>query len=446
MKNILVYSGKGGVGKTTITISIAKYLAETNKVLLLDLDVNTPSIPTIFPKQLVNNSKNEQNLTCESIGYKKTSIIVSNTVINSYFNHIKNLIKTNKFDYIIIDTPPSLNDIHQKILKFINIQAVIYVTQATKLSYTDVEKTSDFFINNFNKPIGLIRNMICEEMSDELPDNLKKIVYGNTLDIPLQTNSIENIFKDSNFQAFIKNGLNIIDGNLSDLFKNFDIDIIPNIYKSDKDKKLKDYISNTKPNQLKFIDLVSWEKIRETIINYQSDYLPNVDNFLIHNDTNQISKIINHLNANGGEAYFRIGRPLLVNNIISFYGEIVSGKLNNEPTSYYNIPTIKLDFNGEKIVAFPHELTPITWKQLQIELSDCYFQAGNRFFPDPLNMYILYKSFERDFDITKNNKWIKEWARLMEWTEEELLESIPDEYQELKKGVSLSFNEIKLKE
>jgi Mrp family chromosome partitioning ATPase len=57
MKVILVYSGKGGVGKTTTTVNIAQSLLEQGKrVAILDGDINTPSIPVYFPKE--NSVKN----------------------------------------------------------------------------------------------------------------------------------------------------------------------------------------------------------------------------------------------------------------------------------------------------------------------------------------------------------------------------------------------------
>lgn len=49
MKAIIVYSGKGGVGKTTTTANIARLLAEQgNKVFIIDADINTPSMNTEF--------------------------------------------------------------------------------------------------------------------------------------------------------------------------------------------------------------------------------------------------------------------------------------------------------------------------------------------------------------------------------------------------------------
>ena len=71
MKTILIYSGKGGVGKTTTTANIAKALVDSGKkVLIIDGDINTPSMSVLYP-----NNHPEENLWVHSTGHIFDSLI-----------------------------------------------------------------------------------------------------------------------------------------------------------------------------------------------------------------------------------------------------------------------------------------------------------------------------------------------------------------------------------
>src|SRR3990170_4700137 len=109
MKTIIIYSGKGGVGKTTTTANIAKTLSEQGeRVFILDADMNTPSMPVVFESEMPT-----KNVLVSSLGYRtKNSIYVTGSAIRTYISECIDSINEFKPDYVLIDTPPSITDIH----------------------------------------------------------------------------------------------------------------------------------------------------------------------------------------------------------------------------------------------------------------------------------------------------------------------------------------------
>ena len=191
VKNIiLILSGKGGVGKSTIASQLALGLSknENLQIGLLDLDICGPSIPRMMgieneeirdsPQGMLPVYK-EQNLAIMSIGYmikdKKTAVIWRGPRKNGLIKEF--LCKTNwdKLDYLIIDTPPGTSDEHLTIaqyLKLSNIKGAIIVTTPQEISLLDVRKEINFCEKTNIKVLGVVENMAgficphCNKKSD----------------------------------------------------------------------------------------------------------------------------------------------------------------------------------------------------------------------------------------------------------------------------------------
>ena len=191
VKNIiLVLSGKGGVGKSTIASQIALGLSknENLQIGLLDLDICGPSIPRMMgieteeikdsPQGMLPVYK-EQNLAIMSIGYmikdKKTAVIWRGPRKNGLIKEF--LCKTNwdKLDYLIIDTPPGTSDEHLTIAQYLkssNIKGAIIVTTPQEISLLDVRKEINFCEKTNIKVLGVVENMAgficphCNKKSD----------------------------------------------------------------------------------------------------------------------------------------------------------------------------------------------------------------------------------------------------------------------------------------
>ena len=191
VKNIiLVLSGKGGVGKSTVASQIALGLSknENLQIGLLDLDICGPSIPRMMgieteeikdsPQGMLPVYK-EQNLAIMSIGYmikdKKTAVIWRGPRKNGLIKEF--LCKTNwdKLDYLIIDTPPGTSDEHLTIAQYLkssNIKGAIIVTTPQEISLLDVRKEINFCQKTNINVLGVVENMAgficphCNKKSD----------------------------------------------------------------------------------------------------------------------------------------------------------------------------------------------------------------------------------------------------------------------------------------
>lgn len=131
MKAIIIYSGKGGVGKTTTTANIARLLAEQGKrVFIIDADINTPSMNTEFDSEHPHD-----NIWVHSSGNMFSDFIyLEKAMIRKYLEDAKKKLSSMAPDYVLVDTPPSVTNVHIEILKRLKVSYVLFVTQPTKLS------------------------------------------------------------------------------------------------------------------------------------------------------------------------------------------------------------------------------------------------------------------------------------------------------------------------
>ena len=178
IKNIiLVLSGKGGVGKSTIASQLALGLSkkENLQIGLLDVDICGPSIPRMMgieseeikqsPQGMVPVYK-EQNLAIMSIGYlikdKKTAVIWRGPRKNGLIKEFLCNTNWDKLDYLIIDTPPGTSDEHLTLVQYLklsNIKGAIIVTTPQEISLLDVRKEISFCEKTNVKVIGIVENM-----------------------------------------------------------------------------------------------------------------------------------------------------------------------------------------------------------------------------------------------------------------------------------------------
>ncbi len=195
VKNIIaVASGKGGVGKSTITSNLAVALAKQGySVGLLDADIFGPSVPKMFKTEdarpmLDKVDGKDRIIPIEKHGVKMLSI--------GYFvnpkdatiwrgamatNAIKQLITEGKWgelDYLLIDLPPGTSDIHLTLVQTLSITGAIIVTTPQDVALADAVKgISMFKSKNINVPIlGLVENMAWFT-PEELPEN-KYFIFG----------------------------------------------------------------------------------------------------------------------------------------------------------------------------------------------------------------------------------------------------------------------------
>ena len=191
---IAIHSGKGGVGKSTVTANLAVTLAQKGyKVGLLDADIHGPSMPKMFhAEECRPYSVEEDGRTLiepiEQYGVKMLSIGFfvdpEQAVIwrgGMASNAIKQLIEDahwGELDYFLIDLPPGTSDIHLTIISALQLTGVIVVTTPQPVALVDARKGVEMFRNEkVNVPIlGLIENMAWFTPA-ELPQN-KYYIFG----------------------------------------------------------------------------------------------------------------------------------------------------------------------------------------------------------------------------------------------------------------------------
>ena len=173
VKNIIgVASGKGGVGKTTVSLNIALVLSQTGaKVGLLDADVYGPSIPLMLGMGKANMEVTDNKLQpVESNGLKVVSFgffaeqehqaaIYRGPIISGILKQF--LVDTNwsDLDYLIVDLPPGTGDIPLTLAQTIPITGILVVTTPQEVASNIAVKAVGMF-NKLNVPIiGVIENM-----------------------------------------------------------------------------------------------------------------------------------------------------------------------------------------------------------------------------------------------------------------------------------------------
>lgn len=171
---ILVLSGKGGVGKSTVAANMAVALSlKGKKVGLMDIDVHGPSIPKLLglegrpirqtPDGLQPIVYND-NLKVISIGFmlknEKDAVIWRAPLKHSLIKQFLTDMEWGELDYLIVDCPPGTGDEPLSIIQLLgSVDGGVIVTTPQDVSLTDVRK-SITFCHQVNIPVlGLIENM-----------------------------------------------------------------------------------------------------------------------------------------------------------------------------------------------------------------------------------------------------------------------------------------------
>ena len=195
VKNIVaVSSGKGGVGKSTVSANLAISLARLGyRVGLLDADIFGPSMPKMFNVEdarpyAVHVDGRDLIEPIEQYGVRLLSIgfFVNPDTATLWrggmaSNALKQLIgdaNWGELDYLILDTPPGTSDIHLTLLQTLAITGAVIVSTPQQVALADARKGVDMYRNEkVNVPIlGLIENMAWFTPK-ELPDN-KYYIFG----------------------------------------------------------------------------------------------------------------------------------------------------------------------------------------------------------------------------------------------------------------------------
>lgn len=195
VKNIIaVVSGKGGVGKSTVSANLALALAKGGaKVGLMDADIYGPSVPIMFgvrgerPMMKDVGGKgmivplDRYGIKLLSIGLlvdEKSAVVWRGPMVSSAIRQFISDVDWGELDYLVIDMPPGTGDIHLTLMQTAPVTGVVVVTTPQDVALADAKKGIAMFGQaQMNVPIiGLVENM-SYFVPAELPDN-KYYIFG----------------------------------------------------------------------------------------------------------------------------------------------------------------------------------------------------------------------------------------------------------------------------
>ena len=195
VKNIIaVVSGKGGVGKSTVSANIALALAEGGATVgLMDADIYGPSVPIMFGVRGVRPIMKDIDgkgyiVPLEKYGIKlmsigllvdeKNAVVWRGPMASSAIKQFVTEVDWGPLDYLIIDMPPGTGDIHLTLMQTVPVTGVVIVTTPQAVALADAKKGIAMFGQaQINVPIiGLAENM-AYFTPEELPNN-KYYLFG----------------------------------------------------------------------------------------------------------------------------------------------------------------------------------------------------------------------------------------------------------------------------
>lgn len=173
IKNIIaVSSGKGGVGKSTVSVNLAIALAKNGaKVGLLDADIYGPSLPTMLGKKTTKSTSSDGKLlepieahgiVGNSIGFlieDKDAMVWRGPMASKALQQVLNETNWPELDYLIVDMPPGTGDIQLTMSQNVPITSAVIVTTPQDVALIDAQKGVIMFNKVDVNVAGIIENM-----------------------------------------------------------------------------------------------------------------------------------------------------------------------------------------------------------------------------------------------------------------------------------------------
>ena len=166
-----VYSGKGGVGKTTVSVNLAVTLAQTGKdVGILDVDIDCPNVVrALGVAEKPEVGEDNKMIPPEAFGVKVMSmaffqkkedeaIIWRGPMIHNAINQLLQSTNWGKLDYLIVDLPPGTSDSPLTVMQTLSLDGFVVVTTPQDLSKIDALRSINM-IKKLNIPVlGVVEN------------------------------------------------------------------------------------------------------------------------------------------------------------------------------------------------------------------------------------------------------------------------------------------------
>jgi len=180
---IAIGSGKGGVGKTTLSVNLAVAMAKLgHKVGLLDADVYGPNVPLMLgvnaqPK-MVGENRIEPieafGLKVISVGFLNPGdkpIIWRGPMLHQIVKQFLGLVQWGQLDYLIVDLPPGTGDIALSLVQTVPLTGAVVVSTPSDVSLQDARKAIEMFRQMKVDVVGVVENMsffVCPHCHNEV--------------------------------------------------------------------------------------------------------------------------------------------------------------------------------------------------------------------------------------------------------------------------------------
>jgi ATP-binding protein involved in chromosome partitioning len=180
---LAVGSGKGGVGKTTISVNLAIALARMgHKVGLLDADVYGPNVPLMLGSSEAPTVVGENRiLPLERYGMKVISVGFLNPgdkplvwrgpMLHSIIKQFLGQVEWGQLDYLIVDLPPGTGDVVISLVQTVPLTGAVVVTTPSDVSLQDARKAIEMFKQVKVDILGIVENMsyfVCPHCHQEV--------------------------------------------------------------------------------------------------------------------------------------------------------------------------------------------------------------------------------------------------------------------------------------
>ena len=170
-KKIGVYSGKGGVGKTTVATNLSLKIAEKNlSVALFDCDIDCPNVTKTIKISEPPTERNNKLIPPSIHGVKvmsmsffqedeETAIIWRGPMIHNAINQFLSSTEWGELDYMLVDLPPGTSDAPLTVMQTLQLDGFIIVTTPQDLSALDAKRSINMIRKLNLEVLGIIENM-----------------------------------------------------------------------------------------------------------------------------------------------------------------------------------------------------------------------------------------------------------------------------------------------
>ncbi len=167
---IAVMSGKGGVGKTTIAVNLAAFLAKDSKIALLDADIDCPNVNKFLSINERFSAKGDRIMPVKRFGMKVVSfaslqesedqpIIWRGPMLSNAIMQVLGQVEWGKLDYLVVDLPSGTSDAPLTIMQVLKPDGIIIVTTPQNVAVVDARKSANMAKTLGVPVLGIIENM-----------------------------------------------------------------------------------------------------------------------------------------------------------------------------------------------------------------------------------------------------------------------------------------------